>query len=193
MKRKRIKAVRALTLLAILLLAVQLFTHFAKSSPYDRLMGAIERGDAEAVKAELDKGTNPNNLPPAIDEPIAPMCAAAQGGNLEIVQLLLDRGADINSGDSWDYNPLEVAATNNRIQVMELLLARGASVNDSGNGGSDSLWRAAVGGNLEAVQCLLAHGANPNTKDGDGQTLLSVVGRPRLRAVATALKKAGAR
>ena len=102
-------------------------------------MRAIERGNVEAVKVELDKGTNPNNLPPAQDEPIAPLCAAAEDGNMEIVQLLLDRGANINSGDGWDFTPLEAAATNSHIQVMEMLLARGASVNDFGDGGSYSL------------------------------------------------------
>ena len=156
-------------------------------------MGAIERGDVAAVKVELNKGTDPNNLPPAQDEPIAPLCAAAGDGNLEIVALLLDRGANIDIGDSWDYTPLEAAATNNRIQVMELLLARGASVNDDGDGGSYSLWRAAVEGKLEAVQWLLAHGANPNTKADDGQTLLSVVEGFHHGTIATALKKSGAK
>jgi ankyrin repeat protein len=168
------------------------------ASPYEVLMKAIDSGDINAVKAELDKGTNPNDLPPAQYEPIAPLCATAADGKLDMVKLLLDRGADVNSGDGWDFTPLEAAARNNQIEVMELLLKRGASVNDFGDGGSYSLWRAALEGKLEAVQWLLSHGANPNTKAG-GDTLLSVVEdfhrctlQVRRNEVAAELRKAGA-
>jgi ankyrin repeat protein len=163
-------------------------------TPYDRLMDAIERGDIGAVRAELDKGTDPNRLPPPTEEPVAPICAAASDGKVEIVRLLLDRGAHIDRGDGWDFTPLEAAATNNQIAVMELLVSRGAVVNDFGDGkNSYSLWRAAVDGKVSAVKWLLAHGANPNTVTNDGTRLLPVVEDFGQMPVAAELRRAGAR
>lgn len=180
-------------LVAVLFIGWRVFNHVVKSSPYDLLMNAVESGDVRAVKAELDKGTNPNDLPLLQYEPIAPLCAAAADGKLDIVRLLLDRGADVNSGDGWDFTPLAAAATNNQIEVMKLLITRGAIVNDFGDGGSYSLWRAAVEGKLEAVKFLLAHGANPNTKANGGDKLLGAVEMFNQKAVAAELKRAGAK
>ncbi len=183
----------AIALAVVVALAYDRFCVFHPKTPYEHLMAAIETGDLYAVRRELDKGTDPNKLPPARDEPVAPICAAASDGKVEVVRLLLDRGAQIDSGDGWDGSPLEAAATNNQIAVMELLVARGAKVNDFGDGkGSYSLWRAAVDGKLPAVKWLLGHGANPNTKaNGDG--LLSVVEEFKQTEVAAELRRAGAK
>lgn len=161
----------------LLTLGGMVFLRATVSSPYVLLMKAVDSGNIRAVQAELDKGTDPNQLPPAGDEPVSPLCAAAADGELDIVQLLLDRGARVDSGDGWDYTPLEAAATHNQIAVMELLIAHGAPVNDFGDGRSYSLWRAAVEGKREAVRFLLAHGANPNTKPHGGDDLLKAVER----------------
>ena len=132
---------------------------------YDPLMAAINKKDAKAVEEILKSGVNPNTYPQEEvdledEDDVSALNSAAQQGSTEIVQILLDHGADPNMGDGWSYNPLS-AAIGNR-STMELLIKRGAKVNDN-NGNSYSLWWAAMDGKVEAVNFLLDHGANPKT------------------------------
>jgi ankyrin repeat protein len=57
-----------------------------------------------------------------------PLVAAASIGNVEIVALLLDRGASINGSRDW--SPLEEALYWNNQGVIDLLLERGATVHN---------------------------------------------------------------
>lgn len=188
-----------LALLALLALVGWLFIGRRLTSPYGRLMVAIDLGLVSMVKAELDRGTSPNILPRSgFDgfEASSPMCAAAARGNLEIVSMLVERGGDVNMGDAWNLGPLESAAYNGHVQVMELLINKKAKVNDTGIG-SMALWRAAVSGHAPAVRLLLSHGANPNTEavgsDGSATLLHHLNETGGSREIIEVLKAAGAR
>ncbi|MER5932355.1 ankyrin repeat domain-containing protein [Streptomyces sp. NPDC002054] len=88
------------------------------------LLQAVTRGHTALVGALLDAG--------------APSCAQGKMGWLplvvvpdgdqgrEIVDLLLDRGADVN-GLMKDWTPLEWAAARGQAQMVRQLLARGAT------------------------------------------------------------------
>src|SRR5688572_4543187 len=52
---------------------------------------------------------------------------AAEFDQVEVAQLLLDAGADIEATTSWGATPLDWAATMGSAKVAELLLARSAS------------------------------------------------------------------
>lgn len=56
---------------------------------------------------------------------------SAASGHCEIVELLLDHGANIDSADNWFPSPLVAAITILRYEVAALLLDRGARVYDS--------------------------------------------------------------
>ena len=56
-------------------------------------------------------------------------------GNLECVQLLVERGADLNLKDWQGFSPLKLASLNGHFDVAEYLLSRGTSiVNDIRDG-----------------------------------------------------------
>ena len=97
-------------------------------------------------------------------------------GNLEIVKLLLDSGADINavSKNGFSATPLQGAAAFNKIDLARLLIARGANVNCRGEGGGSPLHEAAGSGQIEFAKLLLDHGANVNAKDDNGKTPLTI-------------------
>jgi len=57
-------------------------------------------------------------------------------GHKEIVELLIAKGADVNSKDKSGYTPLHGAATD---VTVELLIAEGADVNAKGDDGSTPL------------------------------------------------------
>ena len=54
---------------------------------------------------------------------------AAFLGHKEIVELLLENGAEVNAKGLADWTPLHLAAHNNNEQIVQLLIAKGAEVN----------------------------------------------------------------
>jgi len=96
-------------------------------------------------------------------------------GNLGIVKVLLDNGADINavSKNKLSATPLQGAAAMQNIELARFLIARGANVNCRGEEGGTPLHEAAGNGQIELAKLLLAHGARVNAKDDSGKTPLS--------------------
>ena len=62
----------------------------------------------------------------------APLHDAARKNSLEVAQVLLAHGADVNARDHHETAPLHVAARNNSLEGAQVLLAHGADVNARG-------------------------------------------------------------
>ncbi|MFC1841482.1 ankyrin repeat domain-containing protein [Candidatus Dependentiae bacterium] len=96
---------------------------------------------------------------------------ACDKDNLEIVTLLLERGAtrSINKADANGDTPLSLACKNGNLEIITLLLKKGAIVD-----GSTSLLRACENSNLEIVTLLLPYYTKEtiNTADKCGETPL---------------------
>ena len=86
---------------------------------------------------------------------------------LEILQLLLDKGANAKSPDGG--TALVVA---NSLEKVKLLLASGANPNATGSGGSTPLIAATHRGDTQIVEALLSAGADVNAQDQEGDTAL---------------------
>ena len=114
-------------------------------------------------------------------------------GHLDIVELLLDNGADINavSRNRFTATPLQGAAAAERLELARLLIARGANVNCRGEEGVAPLHEVAGNGQMEFAKLLLAHGANVNAKDDKGQTPLSVAIEYKHPEIAQLLREHG--
>lgn len=54
---------------------------------------------------------------------------AASRGNLNMVKLLIEYGADVSKTDANNWTPLLSAGLNNHLDVVKYLVARGASIN----------------------------------------------------------------
>lgn len=92
------------------------------------LESAAWLGDSQMVSALLDNGAEVRNPRPGKNFDI--LAQATQNGMLNLVEHLLDNGADISSvsRDGQGMSAIEYAALNSYPDIIELLMERGASV-----------------------------------------------------------------
>ena len=174
------------------LLAVLTALVFASCTP--TLHKAAREGDADRVRELLDTGADVNvrNANKGRLQ-YTPLHWAAYYGHLEIADILISRGADLDADDPYYSTPLYLAAEEGHPEVVEFLISKGAKVNvKSSWSGYTPLHRAAwgpvamrkhLGGRtvseaelnenyLKIVGMLLEKGAKVNARDNDGKTPL---------------------
>jgi len=97
---------------------------------------------------------------------------AAEHSSLEIISLLLDRGADINAIGGDYGTALGAATSTGNKEIVSLLLDRGADINAAGGKYGTALGEAALRGNKEIISLLLDRGADINAVGGNYGTAL---------------------
>ncbi|OJJ71222.1 hypothetical protein ASPBRDRAFT_82568, partial [Aspergillus brasiliensis CBS 101740] len=100
-----------------------------------------------------------------------PLSCAVEGGNTEIVRMLLENGEDVNEkdADGSESTPLHWAAYMEPLKNLELLLQQEAR---QGPQDRPALLVAAASGRCEDVAMLLEYGANVNASSAEGVTAL---------------------
>lgn len=90
------------------------------------------------LKALLDAGANPNYKSEALAQ--TPFMKIAQTGNLEEVQLLVEKKAEINVQDTWlRWSVLHYAAVSGNADVVKFLLKKGAKIDAVDKDGKTAL------------------------------------------------------
>ncbi|KAI0535182.1 ankyrin repeat-containing domain protein [Xylaria digitata] len=88
---------------------------------------------------------------------------AIKTGNPEVVQLLIEKGAEVNkpAGQGIRRTPLQQAAEENNVEIVKLLLENNADVNAPPPKleGATALQFAAIHGNCHMAMMLMDHGA----------------------------------
>jgi ankyrin repeat protein len=101
---------------------------------------------------------------------------AVNNGNIDAVNLLLEKGADVNVNAIFQYDVhtvLTIAVYNGRMEIVKALLEKGADVNAiSRYHGNTALIKAANNGRMEIVKALLEKGADVNSINRSGETAL---------------------
>ncbi len=147
------------------------------SSPEDAaIVNAVFAGDATAVKRLLKLGANPN----AVIENAAysdgsvysqgAIHVAARRGDVDVLQALIDGGANANGQDSEGRTPLmtlcELRSAQDLASCVDVLCRAGADPDGSDSRGFRPLHLAVLKGKTKYAELLLGHGANVNGLNG---------------------------
>ncbi|MFM7389448.1 MAG: ankyrin repeat domain-containing protein [Vampirovibrionales bacterium] len=137
---------------------------------------------AEQPKQPLPEVTgNPNAV--VGEEGETRLCIAAKNGNAPLVQALINAGATVNQGDTYDWTPLHEASYHGHLEVVKVLLANGAKVNQADTYGWTPLRGASSQGHLEIAKVLLANGADKHRKANDGNTQFDAATNDTIKAL----------
>lgn len=128
---------------------------------------AAANGDLKTVKRLLDSGVPVSLRIPPLDEysGIPPwqqaIHYAAENGHLQMVRLLLERGASPHARSSDGSTPLHWTS---RLDVAKLLLDHGADASARNDNNSQPIH----GADLSLCRLLIQHGADPLARDNEG-------------------------
>lgn len=117
---------------------------------------------------------------------------AADSGNIDILQSLLEQGGNPNEKGKFEATALHRAAMNNNLPITKLLISKGANVDIVDFGGASPLHVAAREGSLEVLKHLLKNNADIDLKDKEGFTPLHRAVVSNKSAAAITLIEAGA-
>ncbi len=100
-----------------------------------------------------------------------PLHGAAQNGSLELVKLLVSKGAKVNAVDKEFSMPLAKAVQADNLEIAKFLLEHGAdkTINHSDTEFQTAIFKAR---SAKMAQLLIANGANVSDRDKKGHSVL---------------------
>ncbi|XP_058420249.1 ankycorbin isoform X3 [Diceros bicornis minor] len=132
----------------------------------DRLLQAVENGDAEKVASLLGKkGASATKHD---SEGKTAFHLAATKGHVECLRVMVTHGVDVTAQDTAGHSALHLAAKNSHHECIKKLLQSKCPAESIDSSGKTALHYAAVQGCLQAVQVLCEHKSPINLKDLDG-------------------------
>ena len=140
----------------ILICLLIFFGVYAKAAPELPLWAAASwRNDVQTVKAHIIAGTDVETIDDWTGK--TAMHYAAEYGNLEIAQLLIDAGANIQHRDFDKATALHHAAIGGFVDVVKLLLVHGADINAKDKSGETAMDGVAFFGHTNVADLLKSY------------------------------------
>ena len=143
------------------------------------LIHVSEHGPLPIVRALVDAGASVNAVQPGAANGTALM-RAATFNQPEVVQYLLEAGADINHTDAYGRTAL-IGASQSSPANVKILIEAGADINaaqtQNGGGGSagdTALMNAVIYRQIEAIKLLLSKGADPQITNIQGKNAYQI-------------------
>ncbi|PPE01924.1 hypothetical protein GOBAR_DD01064 [Gossypium barbadense] len=164
--------------------------HVAVSSAHPEVVKLLSAAADESVVNGID------------EEGWAPIHSAASIGNLEIMEILLSKGANVNVKNDGGRIALHYAASKGWLKIAELLISHGAKINSkdkasstgksalcellieegaeveaTDRAGQTPLMSAVICQNKEVALLLIRHGADVDIEDKEGYTVLGLASK----------------
>jgi len=149
----------------------------SKASQAPAIHRSAADGRADSVAEALDQ--EPRLLYQKDASGYTALHHAAVGGHLDVIEVLLDKGAKLDAIGSRGETALYLAASKGNYEVVKLLSEHGANVDRASSDGKTPLHRAAMAGDSDTVTVLLDAGADASLKDRSGKTALEMAQRYR--------------
>jgi ankyrin repeat protein len=136
----------------------------------ETLPDLVNAGKREAAVAMIADGADVNEL--AVDGTTA-LHWAVYSKDIELVEMLLDEGADPNARNDYGASPMTVASEHGNYDIMKALVAADGDIESANSEGQTLLMAVARTGNTETAELLLDKGARVNASESwGGQTAL---------------------
>ena len=176
---------------------VSFFTGFLwfaipQSPPQDEpvAIATTRKSDTEALKKAIGEGARVDGLGAHGERALH---VAVQKGNLEMVRLLVQAGADPGKADHFGWTPLMLAADGGFLPIVQFLHTKGAELNGGEQHGVTSLMWALAGNHIDTVKYLIRNGAELNATDRQGRTPLDYVRFTNFKDISLLLRRLGAK
>ena len=124
--------------------------------PSAKLWDGVYKNNYKKIEEAFKEGADVNMKN---DNGVWFLLVASGHGNARMVNLLLEKGIDVNITDDYDYTntALSTAVINAKYDVVELLIEKGADINKENNNGDTPLIHAIRFEDYDMVELLLEH------------------------------------
>lgn len=149
-----------------------------KDSLNDYFMIAVKNNSLQCAKYFIDRGSDINykktitfkrggyDIFGGYED--GPIVEASRLGFYDIIQLLVEKGANVDDKSEQNAAPcILIAAGKGHVKVVEYLISKGADVNSKNATNDTPLMMASYNGYKDMVEFLLLKGANPDLKNND--------------------------
>lgn len=150
---------------------VNVESKYNEYNPFSRfgrtpLINAISSDSLEMAQLLISNGAYINKKVASDDDTV--LEAAIKCAGIDVIEFLINCGADVNTINRFDQTPLRLAIENNRLDVAKKLIEKGCDVNQRYEYGQTLLHIFIMSEDLGAIRFLISFRANINARDKKG-------------------------
>jgi ankyrin repeat protein len=137
------------------------------------LCKAVRKGDIDECRRILNskKKVDVNAKGMFLRSALWVSCACISD-NVDIVELLLSKGANIHDTDMVGTSCFVIASMRGNLKIMKLMLSNGVDINEKNSSGCSVLMNTSIEGEIDATELLLSQGASINDLDNTNWSAL---------------------